>query len=852
MRIATSVERKKKIMTKYYIIIGSISYIIFLIIAAQYAALERLQKKTFEMGLTNACINIILKPLNVFKAKPSDVMLPVLVSIMLACVFFIIAIEAKAKQHDEVIYEAHMMTLDELKDYNLKKVDPIGKPDIDGPRNMILSKEIRLSMDNRATRRNCNVLVIGGSGAGKSRFFASPNILQYNCNFVITDPSGEMIRDYGKALEDNGYEVLAFNLTDVYRSNRYNPFHYIKEEKDVFILVNTLIKNTTPPDNHGNDPFWENSEKLLLNALILYLWHRYPEEQQTFNNVMKLVNMAKVDENNPDAKSPLDELFEDLAKDDPHNLAVQQYATFKQGAGKTLKSILISVGVRLETFLLDDVRYLTSKDEFDFDHFADTKKALFVIIPTADTTFNFLVSLLYSQLFSSLYTYVETRAEFGWQADTDVLHIQKVEQAKDKKDSARAEKVIKDLVKEVHTAGVRIRYDEQKKLYKIYTKKTNQCLGWRGEKKEAIKYAKDIMANIKAEKTYPHCPNHVRLILDEFANIGQIPDFDQKLSTIRKYDISCSIILQAISQLQEMYDKKWNTIAGNCDEKLFLGCDDSETIKWVVELLGKRDAKVENTSWQAMGQGSTSINNSSVELMTVDQVTMMAEDECLVRIRGVRPYYGKKFELTEHKNYAYAHAHSGEFEIPLSPEAVNRKSGPLSKRLAAKAAAEKNDTSKISTTKDDPLNASDKNKGKSSTPALPDNTGFPNKKPESPAAHAPRNNPATQTPSGYPEFESSSKSRLAKLKKPVQMNDDEKKMLKAGNKMRKDAAIRAKDNYRKLENDNHNTSKEEDKKKILDAFGVKPGDSEGKIKEMVESMIALETPPEESITYKFT
>lgn len=590
------------------------------------------------------------------------------------------------KKHDNpetVKGEAHLMNDEELREYNLKFSAPLKQERNDGFENMIISKDIYLAIDNQGTRRNCNILVIGGSGAGKSRFFASPNILQYNANFVITDPSGEMLRDYGKALEDNGYNVKVFNLTDVYRSSRYNPFHYINDEKDIFTLVNTLIKNTTPPEAHAGDPFWENSEKLLITALVAYLWHVSEEKDQTFTQVVKMINMAKVDENDDSQQTPLDLLFEELRSMDPENLAVKQYDKFKLGAGKTLKSILISVGVRLQSFDLEDIQYLTAKDEFHFESFADTKQALFVIIPTADSTFNFLVSLMYSQLFSSLYTYAETRAEHSWTAKTSKYDIVKVEQAYSKEDSERAENVINEYVAKVKK-GLDIEYDEVKKLYKIYTKKDKngdrELVAWRGTKEMAEEYVGQLK-NIKAEKMpCARCPYHVRLILDEFANIGQLPDFDQKLATMRKYEISCSIILQALSQLKDIYKDKWNTLTANCDTKLFLGCDDTETIKWMTEMLGKRTTTVENTSYQSKGEGSTSYNKDSQELLTIDQISMMADDECIVRIRGVRPYFGKKFELTEHKNYPYAKSVAGTFVIPLSENVKERVKGPLRKR----------------------------------------------------------------------------------------------------------------------------------------------------------------------------
>lgn len=586
-----------------------------------------------------------------------------------AWIFYMFRVSAKdAKQHDPAA-EAKMMDEASLKAYQIKRCDPIGKEGakIAGSNNVIFSKDIFLSMDGDRTRRNCNVLVVGGSGTGKSRFFAAPNILQYNSNFVITDPSGELLDAYGKALENAGYEVLVFNVQDPYRSIRYNPFHYIKTEKDVFVLVNTLIKNTTPPDAHKGDPIWENGEKLILEAVILYLWHKAPESRQTFSQVLEFITLAKMEENESSGSNAakLDLLFDELEEEDPDNLAVRQYKLFKLAAGKTLQSFLISVATRLQSFALPDMAYLTSEDGFRFETFADTKKALFVIIPTADTTFNFIVSMLYSHLFMSLYEYVETRVEFGWKAVIGERNIIRTVQADSKEESRKAKKEMKNFVASCKE-GCTKKYNERKKYYEIYNK-DNALVGWRGTEEAADRLI-EALPKLRVEKCQRHCPIHVRFILDEFANIGQLPDFNEKLSTVRKYWISCAIIIQALSQLKDMYKDSWNTIVANCDTKLFLGCDDQETIKWIVDALGKKQIRVRNESYQVGGGGSESYNTQSVELMPYDKIAGMEDDECIVRIRGVDPYYGKKFEITRHPNYEAAMKLKGQFEIPLDPE----------------------------------------------------------------------------------------------------------------------------------------------------------------------------------------
>lgn len=649
----------------------------------------------------------------------SDILYIFVATLMLVALLWMQKTKEDNRKHDNpdtVHGKAHFMTLEELDQYNIKRTDPIGLTRNDGPNNMLLSQDVSLAIDNRNTRRNCNILCIGGSGAGKSRFFISPNVLQYNANFIITDPSGEMLHDYGKALEDNGYKVKVFNLVDVYKGNRYNPFHYIKTEKDVFILTETLIKNTTPEGKGAGDPFWENSEKLLISALALYLWHTCPEEEQTFSQLVDLINLAKVDENDSSTESPLDKLFDDLEVEDKENLAVKQYKKFKQGAGKTLKSILISVGVRLQSFDLSDIQYLTSKDEMEFESFADTRQALFIIIPTADTTFNFIVSMLYSQLFMTLYNYCETRAEYGWQCyipmqthytmtkkgkkdpPTSGKEILKVVQAGDSTESQDAQKDIRAFVDAVQTGKLKTEYNEEKKLYEVYVtyrngrgEKVKELVGWRGTK-ELLENFKMRLKQIKMEPCRRACPIHVRFLLDEFANIGQIPEFDQKLATIRKYEISCAIVLQAISQLQQIYDKKWNTIAGNCDTKLFLGSDDNETIKWLLETIGKKTVKTMSTSFNDNKSGSESFQTGGEDLITASDLTLMKEDECLVRVRGVAPYFGKKYEITLHPNYKYAHSMEGKFEIKSRRTADDESFKPLRERTGgadiAKAAAE--------------------------------------------------------------------------------------------------------------------------------------------------------------------
>lgn len=682
MRTPMMKEREKRQQAIVYGIICFVFWLIGSYGILHYSAVRASNKRYDASQCFNeAMSNMILHPTNIFPISGSTVSMIFMVTLLAGC-FIMMGISTNAlKKHDgaNVKGGARLMNRYDLKEYNLTFSDPPRKPTFNGPKNMILSKEIMLSLDNRETKRNCNVLCIGGSGAGKSRYFAAPNILQYNANFVITDPSGELLSKYGKALEDNGYHVKVFNLKNTYEGSRYNPFRYIYAEKDVFILVNTLIKNTTPPDSHAGDPFWEKCEKMLLQSLILFLWHEVPEKDQTFEKLLALLDMEKVDENDDDKPSPLKIIFDDLEKEAPDHLAVRQYKAFRVAAGKTLKSILISVYARIESFMLADIKYLTGDDDLDLYSFADTKQALFVILPTADTTFNFLASLMYSQLFSVLYDYAETRVHFGWKAyipgtETRLEEIIKIVQAPSEKNIENAKKEIMAFVKDIKN-GTKLVPNNSRKVWEIRTVKGNKLVAWRGGKNSAEKLRQELQHIEFKQCERELLPNHVRFILDEFANIGQIPDFVQKLATIRKYAISCAIILQNISQLKKMYKDDWNSITGNCDSWLFLGTNDSETIKWMMEPLGKKTTVVQNVSWSKSG-GSTSYNKDSIELLTADQIFLMETMECLVVVRGCHPYYGKKYDLLNHPNFPYADKTAGKFKIPVNEAIKNRREGP--------------------------------------------------------------------------------------------------------------------------------------------------------------------------------
>lgn len=432
-------------------------------------------------------------------------------------------------------------------------------------RNMILSQNVALSMDGRATRKNCNTLILGGSGAGKTRFYLKPNLMNLNCSYVITDPSGEILQTMGKFLENAGYEIKVINLTNMDQSHCYNPFNYVREDADILVMIDVLTKNLTPPDSHSSDPFWPKSQAALLQAIAFFLYKECRPSERNFTNVMKLLRAAIIKDDGSDYKSPLDIIFEDLEKKDPNHIAVMQYSIFKQAPAKTASTILTCAQVDLAPFNLETIANLTGVDTIHMETIGLKPTALFCITPTAKTTYNWIISLAYTQLFETLYYTAETKCK-----------------------------------------GLRL-------------------------------------------------PVHVRFLLDEFANIGQIPDFEQKLSTMRKYEISCAIIIQNMAQLETMYKESWKTIVGNCDEFIYLGGHESSSTEYVSKMLGKQTIKSRNSSKTYGKQGShnISLNATGRELMTPDEIAHMSDQDCLVMVKGVMPFFDKKYDLLSHPNYKY-------------------------------------------------------------------------------------------------------------------------------------------------------------------------------------------------------
>lgn len=445
-----------------------------------------------------------------------------------------------------------------------KYIDPITKKPVEtADPNMIASNDTKLSINNRKTFRNNNFLILGGAGTGKSRFVIKPNLLQENCSYVVTDPSGEIIVSCGKVLSDHGYKIKIFNLSNMGHSNTYNPFNYIRDEAGVLMVIDCLIKNTTGKNEKG-DQFFTNSEKLLYSACIFYLIDfETDESRKNFSSVMDMINMSQVDENNPSSKSELDLMFEQI---DQTSLAAKYYKAFKQAAGKTLKSIIISCVVRLQSFMTPQVTRLTGSDNINLASIGDEKTILFIITPQADRTFAFLASMLYSQLFETLYHKGETQ--------------------------------------KLKTGSERLTY-------------------------------------------------HVRCLMDEFANIGEIPEFPSKLSTMRKYNISATIVLQDNSQLQSMYKDEWRTIMANCDSTIFLGNAEPDTLKYFCEKLGNETVTAQSRGRSYGSKSGSSQNYQQVkrETLTAEEIGRLPNDECLVFLRGERPARDKKFKYETHKNY---------------------------------------------------------------------------------------------------------------------------------------------------------------------------------------------------------
>jgi len=449
---------------------------------------------------------------------------------------------------------------------NRKDIEPFIDPVFEN--NIILTMTEFLTMNSRPKKpkyaRNKNIIVVGGSGSGKTRFFVKPNIMQMHkkVSYVVTDPKGTVILEVGTMLMKHGYKIKVLNTINFSKSMHYNPFHYIHSEKDILKLVNTIISNTKGEGEKASEDFWVKSERLLYCALIGYIYYEAPEEEQNFTTLLEFLNASETREDDEEFKNAVDLMFEDLEKKNPRHFAVRQYKKYKLAAGKTAKSILISCGARLAPFDIEELQELTSYDEMELDKIGEQKTALFIIVSDTDTTFNFIVAMMYSQLFN-------------------------------------------------------------------------------------------LLCEVADDKHGGRLPYHVRLLLDEFANLGTIPMFDKLIATIRSREISASIILQSLSQLKTIYKDAAETIIGNCDTMLFLGGKESSTLKELSETLGKETIDLYNTSDTRGQSRSMGVNyqKTGKDLMSKDEISVMDGEKCILQVRGVRPFFSNKFDITKHKRY---------------------------------------------------------------------------------------------------------------------------------------------------------------------------------------------------------
>ncbi|WP_195633427.1 VirD4-like conjugal transfer protein, CD1115 family [Enterocloster bolteae] len=489
---------------------------------------------------------------------PADLLIGIAGAVIVRLIIYVKGKNAKKYRKGMEYGSARWGTAEDIKPYT----DPVFE------NNIPLTQTERLTMNSRPKQpkyaRNKNILVIGGSGSGKTRFFVKPSLMQMHSSYVVTDPKGTVLIEYGKLLQRGGYQIKVLNTINFKKSMKYNPFAYLRSEKDILKLVNTIIANTKGDGEKSGEDFWVKAEKLYYTALIGYIWYEAPDEEKNFTTLLEMINASEAREDDEDFQNPVDLMFERLEEKDPEHFAVKQYRKYKLAAGKTAKSILISCGARLAPFDIKELRELMETDEMQLDTIGDRKTALFVIISDTDDTFNFVVSILYTQLFNLLCD--------------------------------------------------------------------------------------------KADDEYGgRLPVHVRCLLDEFANIGQIPKFEKLIATIRSREISASIILQSQSQLKAIYKDNADTIVGNCDTTLFLGGKEKTTLKEISEILGKETIDSFNTSETRGRELSHGLNYQKLgkQLMTEDEIAVMDGGKCILQLRGVRPFFSDKFDITKHPKYKY-------------------------------------------------------------------------------------------------------------------------------------------------------------------------------------------------------
>ena len=546
-------KRSVKLLT------GSIPYVFIALFATKLGQTWRLADGASLgerlLNLGSGFAEAMQSPLPSF--HPLDLLVGVLTALLIRLIVYEKSKNAKKYRRNVEYGSARWGKADDIVPY----IDPVFR------NNVILTQTERLMMNNRPkdpkTARNKNVLVVGGSGSGKTRFFIKPQIMQMHSSYVVTDPKGGLLCETGKMLQLNGYRIKVLNTINFKKSMHYNPFAYIHSEKDVLKLVTCLMQNTKG-EGKGSDPFWEKAEQLLYTALIGYIWLEAPEEEKNFNTLIEMINTMEVREDDEDFENQVDIIFRELKEKNPNHFAVRQYAKYRLAAGKTAKSILVSCGARLAVFDIAELREVTAYDELELDTLGDRKTALFLIMSDTDDSFNFLISMCYTQLFNLL------------------------------------------------------------------CEKADDVYGGR-------------------------LPVHVRCLIDECANIGQIPKLEKLIATIRSREISACLVLQAQSQLKAVYKDNADTIIGNCDSRLFLGGSEPTTLKELSASLGKETIDIANTGESRGKEVSHSLNYQKLgkDLASVDELSVLDGGKCILQLRGVRPFLSDKYDITKHPNYKY-------------------------------------------------------------------------------------------------------------------------------------------------------------------------------------------------------
>ena len=547
------------------LLILNLPYLLFVYLFDKIGAAIRLtpgadaSEKLLQLGTGFAAAFSSIAP----SLHPADLLIGIAGAVIIRLAVYMKGKNAKKYRKGMEYGSARWGGAEDIKPY----IDPVFE------NNVLLTQTERLMMSSRPKQpkyaRNKNILVIGGSGSGKTRFFVKPSLMQctskdFPTSYIVTDPKGTLILETGKMLQRYKYRIKVLNTINFKKSMKYNPFAYLRSEKDILKLVNTIIANTKGDGEKSGEDFWVKAEKLYYTALIGYIWYEAPEDEKNFTTLLEMINASEAREDDEDFQNPVDLMFERLEEKDPEHFAVKQYKKYKLAAGKTAKSILISCGARLAPFDIKELRELMETDEMELDTIGDRKTALFVIISDTDDTFNFVVSILYTQLFNLLCD--------------------------------------------------------------------------------------------KADDEYGgRLPVHVRCLLDEFANIGQIPKFEKLIATIRSREISASIILQSQSQLKAIYKDNADTIVGNCDTTLFLGGKEKTTLKEISEILGKETIDSFNTSETRGRELSHGLNYQKLgkQLMTEDEIAVMDGGKCILQLRGVRPFFSDKFDITKHPKYKY-------------------------------------------------------------------------------------------------------------------------------------------------------------------------------------------------------